>query len=357
MIAKTLKYIALSFGLFLAGDPLLHSQILQEEQSLEGIWKFSVGDDEQWKELSFDDTRWQKIQVPGTWESKGYNGYNGFAWYRKNIRFDVLPNQDLILKIERIDDADEVFINGRFVGRTGGMPPNTQTAYDVQRTYTIPQSYWQEGNNIIAIRVYDYYNEGGIIAGPVTLNSDLSKNILNLDLSGQWRFAVHNQNGAEQVNYDDSEWSNIQVPARWEDVGWDGFDGTAWYRKSFTLPKHLIGEELVLLLGKIDDEDKTWFNGTRIGGVSPNNLRSSLARGLFNTYQSYNTLRAYAIPQSLINTIDKNTIAIRVVDSGLDGGIYEGPVGLMTKEQFEQFKKMVKKEPDMFDTFWEWLKN
>jgi len=357
MIARTLKHILVITGLMLLAQPLLKAQILQEEQSLEGIWKFSVGDNKQWKELDYNDSSWETIKVPNAWEAEGYKGYNGYAWYRKNIRLDVVPSEDLVLVIGSIDDADEVYINGRFVGSTGGMPPYTQTAYNQRRTYTVPKSYWQKGKNIIAIRVYDFYLTGGIMHGPVTLNSDLSKRLVDLDLSGQWYFAVHNQKGAEQPAYDHSEWSKIPVPMYWENAGRPGYDGTAWYRKSFTLPHHLRGKELVLLLGKIDDEDKTWFNGTRIGGVSPNNIRSSLARGLFNSYHSHTTLRAYEIPKSLINTIDKNTIAVRVVDIGGEGGIYEGPIGLITKERFEQFKKIVKREPDMFNALWDYLTN
>ncbi|MCT4644099.1 MAG: beta galactosidase jelly roll domain-containing protein [Carboxylicivirga sp.] len=357
MIAKTLKYFLFLYCLIVAGIMPANSQILQEEQFLGGNWKFSIGDDEQWKNLDYDDSEWQNIRVPASWESQGYNGYNGYAWYRKTIRFDIVPQNDLIFKIGSIDDADEVYVNGRYVGHTGGMPPNTRTAYNTERYYTIPQSYWQKGNNVIAIRVYDYYNDGGILNGPVTLYSNITDELVPLNLSGTWKFAIHNQRGAERADYNDSQWSDIKVPSYWESEGWDGFDGVAWYRKTFTLPDELKGQELILLLGKIDDEDKTWLNGTRIGGVSPGNVRSSLARGLEGSYQSHTTLRAYKIPNGLINLNNENTIAVRVVDTGIDGGIYEGPVGIMTKVQFEKFKKMIQKNPDILDVFWEWLKN
>lgn len=355
MIAKTLKYIVLTCCLVILGTTLTNSQILQEEQYLEGNWRFSIGDHEKWKEFDFDDSDWQSIRVPSSWESQGYNDYNGFAWYRKTIRFDIPPQSDLIFKIGSIDDADEVYVNGRYVGHTGGMPPHTKTAYDKERSYTIPQSYWQKGENVIAIRVYDYYNNGGIMSGPVKLYSNVTNDLVAFNLSGNWKFAIHNQRGAERSDYNDANWSNIQVPSYWENADWHNYDGIAWYRKSFKLPDELKGQDLILLLGKIDDEDKTWFNGTRIGGVSPGNLRSSLARGLHGSYQSHTTLRAYKIPNSLINTTGENTIAVRVVDTGIDGGIYEGPIGIMTKVQFEKFKKMVRKEPDLLDTFWEWL--
>ncbi len=357
MITKTLKYITTIISLLIISTLSINSQILREEQSLEGYWKFSIGDDERWKNPGYDDSEWQSIHVPASWESQGYNDYNGYAWYRRNIRIDVIPDNDLILHIGTIDDIDEVYINGRFVGRSGSFPPNTQTAYDKQRYYSIPKSYWQKGNNVLAIKVYDYYSEGGILHGPVTLNSNITDKLLAVNLAGTWKFAVHNRQNAEESNYDDTNWSDIKVPSLWESAGWPDYDGVAWYRKSFTLPAHLVNEELILVLGKIDDEDKTYLNGTRIGGVSPGNLRSSLARGLFGSYQSYTTLRAYKIPQSLLSTNGLNTIAIRVVDTGIDGGIYEGPIGIMTQKQFDYFKQLVKKNPAWLDTLWEWLNN
>ncbi|WP_439181494.1 beta galactosidase jelly roll domain-containing protein [Carboxylicivirga taeanensis] len=356
MIAKTLKYVAL-FLFLLSGTVTLNSQILQEEQSLEGFWKFSIGDDPEWKNSTYDDSDWPSLRVPGKWESQGFEGYNGYAWYRKMIRIDIIPDHDLILRLGIIDDIDEVYINGRFVGRSGSFPPNTQTAYSEQRFYTIPKSYWQKGTNVIAVRVYDYYSDGGFLSGPVSLNTNVSDKLLSVNLSGQWKFTTHNQSDAEQSAFDDSAWSDIKVPSFWESAGWPDYDGIAWYRKTFKLPAHLAKEELILVLGRIDDEDKTYLNGTRIGGVSPGNLRSSLARGLSGSYQSYSTLRAYQIPPALLNTNGFNTIAVRVRDTGIDGGIYDGPIGIMTKKQFDAYKQLVGKEPDWLDTFWEWLNN
>ncbi len=355
-MSKTLRYIMLLTGVILANISLLNSQILQEEQYLEGNWKFSIGDDESWKSVDFDDSDWTSIRVPSSWESQGFNDYNGYAWYRRKIKIEQLPQHDMIIKIGCIDDADEVYFNGRFVGKNGGFPPYVKTAYEKERIYTIPKSYWRKGENVIAIRVYDFYNEGGVISGPVKLYSDITSSLLSINLAGQWKFKVHNQTGAEKADFNDTSWSHIRVPSMWEKEGWENYDGVAWYRKSFDIPEHLVNQELILLLGKIDDSDKTWFNGTKIGGVSPGNLRSSLARGLEGTYDSYTTIRAYKIPQSSIVN-GKNTIAVRVVDTGIDGGIYQGIIGIMTRDQFDNYTELVKKEPDLFNLFWNWIKD
>ena len=43
---------------------------------------------------------------------------------------------------------------------------------------------------------------------------------------------------------------------------------------------------------------------------------------------------------------EKNIIAVRVFDSGRDGGIYEGPVGLITQTKYIDYWRKIKKEGD-----------
>src|SRR5665647_2141541 len=54
-------------------------------QSLEGKWQFSIGINEEWISPKFNDSSWESIKVPSPWEDQGYNGYNGYAFYRKKI--------------------------------------------------------------------------------------------------------------------------------------------------------------------------------------------------------------------------------------------------------------------------------
>src|SRR6187399_729509 len=49
---------------------------------LSGKWKFSIGDKSAWSDPSFNDGSWENISVPSKWEDEGFNGYNGYAWYR-----------------------------------------------------------------------------------------------------------------------------------------------------------------------------------------------------------------------------------------------------------------------------------
>lgn len=132
-------------------------------------WKFKIGDEQSYKDEKYDDATWELIKVPLGWEKQGiYNGRN-FAWYR--IDFS-LPNEmldkDIVLLLGTIDDADETYLNGKLVGKTGTFPPNDQTAWDVERKYKVNKQ-WVKKHNSLAIKVYNGAGDGGITSGNLSV--------------------------------------------------------------------------------------------------------------------------------------------------------------------------------------------
>ncbi len=53
----------------------------------------------------------------------------------------------------------------------------------------------------------------------------------------------------------------------------------------------------------------------------------------------YNARRVYKIPGGLLKSNGRNVIAVRVYDSKFRGGIYEGPIGFMTEENYEKYRR------------------
>jgi beta-galactosidase/beta-glucuronidase len=310
--------------------------------NLEGNWRFSIGDDSAWASPDFDDRGWEKIKVPSAWEDQGFHGYNGYAWYRKTFEVPKeLLGSNFILNAGYIDDVDQTFINGKLVGLSGGFPPWYMTAYDAHREYYIPSEILKEGKNIIAVRVYDAQLEGGIIRGAVGLSAVQpdSRYISNLDLdinlTGMWKFNTGDRGDWKNTDYNDSDWKEIFVPAFWEVQGYNNYDGFAWYRIKFTLPKKYSNQKMVLLLGKIDDIDQTFVNGTYVGSVGDWNFE--VVPTNFNQNYEWTTIRAYYIPDNTLIPGKENTIAVRVYDGYLDGGIYQGPIGLITQEKYRKY--------------------
>lgn len=110
------------------------------------------------------------------------------------------------------------------------------------------------------------------------------------------------KNGWNLRTFDDKSWKTFKVPDVIENQGFGGFDGVFWIRKEINIPQSWDGKELVLNLGDIDDADFVYFNGIQFG----------------NGY-GWNVNRRYVLPAQLAKE-GKATIAIRVVDTGGDGG-------------------------------------
>ncbi|HRP72319.1 MAG TPA: sialate O-acetylesterase [Luteimonas sp.] len=125
------------------------------------------------------------------------------------------------------------------------------------------------------------------------------------------RFGDASANGVgwEAPELDDAAWLAIRVPGLWEDAGWDGMDGEAWYRTTFTLDDAEAKAGVLLGVGRIDDSDSTWVNGVQVG----------------ETRMQYDEPRRYMVPGSALRA-GANAIAVRVTDTGGGGGIH-GPPG------------------------------
>ncbi len=93
-----------------------------------------------------------------------------------------------------------------------------------------------------------------------------------------WRFYQGNIAGAENPEYNDSEWKIVTLPHGIEILpreasGCVNYQGPVWYRKHFTLPDSLSGKKLFLHFEAIMGKSKVWVNGkevsTHYGGYLP----------------------------------------------------------------------------------------
>src|SRR6185503_8465820 len=83
------------------------------------------------------------------------------------------------------------------------------------------------------------------------------------------------------------DWSRMDLPQQLETAGLL-IDGAVWFRKEVELPESWSGKDLVLKLTPIDDQDVTYFNGTKIGATGR------------ETPNSYMVPRKYVVPGSLV---------------------------------------------------------
>lgn len=125
-------------------------------------------------------------------------------------------------------------------------------------------------------------------------------------------FAAYDPASNESLNFsapdqDLANWTRVTLPAFWESDGLPDFDGVVWFRTEFDLPENWKGLPLELHLGNIDDIDTTWINGVELGSTA-----------------GWQTPRVYAVPAGALRA-GRNTLAVRVLDTGGGGGLWGGP--------------------------------
>jgi len=125
----------------------------------------------------------------------------------------------------------------------------------------------------------------------------------------QWKDLVFNDENVPSVDFDDTNWSVINLPGQFERVTGE-FDGAVWFRKNVEIPSGFRGKDLVLSLGPIDDMDRTYFNGMLVGATEES--------GLWQVDRNYEIL-ADIVKEGV------NIISVRVLDTQGGGGIYGAP--------------------------------
>jgi beta-galactosidase len=118
---------------------------------------------------------------------------------------------------------------------------------------------------------------------------------------------------AVATDYNDASWQVVQAPRDMDTYGgtWANADGEAVFRKVIEVPRALLGQDLKLSLGTLDDFDDTYFNGVRVGGIGKEND------------SAWSVKREYSIPANLVKE-GKNVIAVRVWDRYGGGGFTSG---------------------------------
>ena len=156
---------------------------------LAGLWQFRTDPDDQglkqkWQAAESAGPGWRAVSVPSPWEREGFTEdnlnspgdcpyklpdrrtgdkpYNGFGWYRKDVLIPAgWKDREVILQIGSIKNWAQVFVNGEALS-PGKLDPPGQHA--------IPPRLLRCGEkNLIAVRVYNHDNFGGIMEGPVAL--------------------------------------------------------------------------------------------------------------------------------------------------------------------------------------------
>ncbi len=97
-----------------------------------------------------------------------------------------------------------------------------------------------------------------------------------LSFNSGWLFEKGDQEGADQISFDDVDWRKVDLPHDWAiegpfDVKYNAragglpFHGTGWYRKHFTIPANEEGKRVRIHFDGAMSLAKVWVNGTYVG--------------------------------------------------------------------------------------------
>jgi sialate O-acetylesterase len=100
--------------------------------------------------------------------------------------------------------------------------------------------------------------------------------------------------GWSKTQYNDTKWKTLVVPGTLEQQGLGDYKGSIWLRKHVIIPAAMAGQDLTLVMEKLNERDITYFNGTEVGRVS-----------------GFGGKRVYRIPKEILNK-GENIICIRL---------------------------------------------
>ncbi len=150
----------------------------------------NVGLERGYAELAFDDRAWPQLELPTLWQRHGML-FNGVVWFRREVELADGGQSDLVLELGPIDDYDHTYFNGTLIG---SHPDGTPNAFQTKRRYPVPRALVKPGKNVIAVRVFDHFGEGGFVGPRPALFIEAASGAgVRHALAGPWRYCVEHE--------------------------------------------------------------------------------------------------------------------------------------------------------------------
>jgi beta-galactosidase len=156
MIGRSVRLGVAGLLVFAAGNasraqPEAEQPSVRHQINLDAGWRFFAGDEPAASEPAFDDSGWQAVDLPHTWnafdgQDGGSNYRRGAGWYRRHVPVDsALAGRRLYLQFDGASLMADVYVNGRHLGtHRGGFARFRFDATDV----LLPGR-----DNVVAVRV------------------------------------------------------------------------------------------------------------------------------------------------------------------------------------------------------------
>jgi sialate O-acetylesterase len=157
-----------------------------------------------------------------------------------------------------------------------------------------------------------------LLTSPISRGRTLSNDTLRLDREDLiadslnwiriWNIVYNPQHNADKIfpapEYNDTDWTSIEMPNVIKDFGIGNYEGMVWLRKKLALPASFAGKDLTIHLGHPEMNYSLYFNGQEI------------CKNIWNAHPTH----AFTIPGRLVQG-GENTIAVRVAMLWGGGGL------------------------------------
>jgi sialate O-acetylesterase len=164
------------------------NQIRTKEKAASDAWyklvwqrdKGLAAGEERWYDPAYDSSDWPTMNIPGYWADGELGPVNGVVWFRKDISLPgSMAGKPGKLLMGRIVDSDEIYVNGKLVGKTSYQYP--------PRRYDVPLNLLKAGKNTIVARVVNNSGRGGFVKDkPYQLTAAGQ----TIDLKGPWQYKL-----------------------------------------------------------------------------------------------------------------------------------------------------------------------
>jgi hypothetical protein len=293
-----------------------------------------------------NDPAWRTIKLPGA-PQKTYpewQGVKGAFWFRRDLNLDKELPGDVTLRlfIGRVSGSDILYVNGEKAARTDSETDVNGVA-TVVRDYPLAAKLFKQGVNELALMVeYDtnaalgMRGSTGEIALPMELKVFKAKTETKMpepiDLASTYRWmglpVTDPKAPCPDLNrtWKTLPWRQAAVPGylQTQCPEWSNLTGYFWYWCQFTLKEPLPeNAQPTLIMGAVDDEDDTYFNGVKIGHTGKDS----------NPKDYWMAPRRYPIPKELFKQgSNANKIQVLLNDFNVGGGICAGPVQIIFED-------------------------
>ncbi len=223
----------------------------------EMAWKEkSVLRDSSWAQPATPFAEWKEMKVPSSWEDSGLPQFDGIVWFRKTFRIpDAWAGKQLTLQLGSVDDNDETWVNGKFVGSTTG-PFKSGFA----RVYLVPAAAVTAGDLNVAVRVTDVAGQGGMNGDGKLMKifPTAEGEGQAISLAGTWKYKVELEKAQPTVN-DGPNQPSMLFNAMINPLIPFSIRGAIWYQGESNIGRAKQYEKLFPLM--IADWRKLWKEG------------------------------------------------------------------------------------------------